>query len=215
MSTNGTTASAANETTSEAQRHDELWASCAITGRKINCPVAPAAVRMPITSPRLATNQRLAMVAAKTIAIDPVPSPISTPQVSTSCQPWFTITVSPLPAATSANATLVTRRMPNRSISAAANGAITPYKMRLTLTALDMRVRGQPNSSSSGTISTPGALRKPADPSKAMNATTATHHAGWMGERRSISGATGGFRMGEVSTRCDPILYRSSAGCLT
>ena len=62
----------------------------AITGRKISWPVALAAVRMPITRPRRATNQRLAMVAAKTRAIEPVPRPISTPQVSTSCQPWVT-----------------------------------------------------------------------------------------------------------------------------
>ena len=140
----------------------------AITGRKSSWPVAPAAVRMPITRPRRATNQRLAIVAAKTMAIEPVPTPISSPQVSISCQPSRTRTVSPLPAATSSRATLVTRRMPKRSIRAAANGAITPYRTRLTLTAPDIRVRDQPNSSSSGTISTPGAARKPAAPSSAM-----------------------------------------------
>ena len=79
-----------------------------------------------MTSPRRATNQRLAMVAANTMAIEPVPSPISRPQVSISCQPWVTKIVSPLPAATRTRATLVTWRMPNRSISAAANGAISP-----------------------------------------------------------------------------------------
>ena len=127
-----------------------------MTGRNISCPVAAAAVRMPITRPRRATNHRLAMVAAKTMAIEPVPSPISSPQVSTSCQPWVTKMVNPLPAATRSSAKLVTWRMPKRSIRAAANGAIRPYRIRLTLTALDIRVRGQPNSSSSGTISTPG-----------------------------------------------------------
>ena len=55
-------------------------------GRPIG-PAAPPAVSTPITSPRRLTNQRFAMVAAKTSAIDPVPRPISTPQVSTSCQP--------------------------------------------------------------------------------------------------------------------------------
>ena len=66
------------------------------------------------------------MVAANTMAIEPVPSPISTPQVSTSCQPEVTKMVSPLPAATSSRAKLVTWRTPKRSISAAANGAISP-----------------------------------------------------------------------------------------
>ena len=131
-----------------------------------------------MTRPRRATNHRLAMVAAKTMAIEPVPSPISRPQVSASCQPWLTKMVSPLPAATRTRAKQVTWRMPKRSISAAANGAIRPYRIRLMLTALDIRVRGQPNSSSSGTIKTPGAARKPAAPTRAMNATTATHQAG-------------------------------------
>ena len=149
-------------------------------GRKINCPVAPAAVRMPITRPRRATNQRLAMVAAKTKAMDPAPAPISSPQVINSCQPNWTKIVKPLPAATSARATVTTRRIPNRSISAAANGAITPYKIRFTLTAVDIRVRGQPNCSCSGIIKTPGAALKPAAPSNAMNATNATHQAGWI-----------------------------------
>ena len=81
---------------------------------------------MPVTRPRRATNQRLAIVAAKTMAIEPVPSPISRPQVRISCQPWVTKMDSPLPAATSSRAKLVTWRMPKRSISAAANGAISP-----------------------------------------------------------------------------------------
>ena len=164
----------------------------AITGRKISCPAAAAAVRMPITRPRRATNQRLAIVAAKTMAIEPVPSPISRPQVSISCQPWVTKMVNPLPAATRSRATLVTWRMPKRSISAAANGAISPYRIRLTLTALDIRVRDQPNSSSSGTISTPGAARKPAAPTRATNATAATHQAGWIPVRGARRGR-GGF----------------------
>jgi hypothetical protein len=123
------------------------------------------------------------MVAANTMAIEPVPRPISSPQVIINCQPWLITMVSPLPAATSTKARLVTQRIPNRSISAAANGAINPYSTRFRLTALDIRVRGQPNSCSNGTINTPGAARKPAAPSRATNATNATHHAGWI--RRS------------------------------
>ena len=167
-------------TTSEAARQDCDSVSAAITGRKINWPVAAAAVRTPITSPRRATNQRLATVAANTRAIDPVPSPISTPQVSISCHPCETKMVNPLPAATKTRAALVMVRMPNRSMSAAANGAISPYKIRLRLTALDISERDQPNSASIGTINTPGAERNPAAPSRATNATAATHHAGWI-----------------------------------
>src|SRR6478735_5485586 len=104
------------------------------------------------------------MVAANTSAIDPVPSPISTPQESTSCQPVVTNTVSPLPSATSSSAEQVITLIPNRSISAAANGAVRPYRIRLTPTATDSRPRDQPNSSCSGTINTPGADRNPAAP---------------------------------------------------
>ena len=47
-------------------------------------------------------------------------------------------TVSPLPAATSNSAQATTRRMPNRSISAAANGAVRPKSSRLTETAAEI-----------------------------------------------------------------------------
>ena len=86
--------------------------SQAITGRKMSWPVALPAVSTPITSPRRWTNQRLAMVAANTSAIEPVPSPMKKPQKSTSCQPAVMKTVRPLPAATSTSANAVTRRMP-------------------------------------------------------------------------------------------------------
>ena len=99
---------------------------CASSGRKTSCPVALAAVRMPETSPRRATNQRPVTVATSASAIDPVPSPTSTPHSRTSCQDAVMNTVSPLPAATTSSATVTTRRMPKRSISAAANGAVSP-----------------------------------------------------------------------------------------
>ena len=133
-------------------------------GRKTSWPAALPAVRMPITRPRLLANQVLAMVAAKTSAMDPVPSPISSPQVSRICQDWFTSTVSALPAPISTRATEVTARMPKRSIRAAANGAVRPNSTRLMLTAAERTVVDQPNSFCSGTISTPGAARNPAAP---------------------------------------------------
>ena len=77
--------------------------------------------------------------------------------------------------------------MPNRSISAAANGAVRPYRIRLTPTATDSSPRDQPNSSCSGTISTPGADRNPAAPINAMSETPATIQAGCSRRRASLT----------------------------
>src|SRR5665213_3242348 len=64
---------------------------CAIadrTGMKISVPVEVEAANSPITSPRLVTNQRLTMVADRTLVTQPEPMPGATPQLSTSCQLW-------------------------------------------------------------------------------------------------------------------------------
>jgi hypothetical protein len=177
QSTSGTTTSAAPVTVSAAVRQPCVVASAASRGRKINCPVAPAAVRTPVMMPRRAMNQRPVTVATKARAIDPVPSPTSTPQHRMSCQLDRMNTVSPLPAATRVSATATTRRMPKRSISAAANGAVRPNSSRLTETATDIVPRDQPNSCCSGVINTPGVARNPAAPTIATNDTTATHQA--------------------------------------
>ena len=134
---------------------------------------------MPSTRPRRSTNQRLATVAPKTSAIEPVPTPMSTPQQATSCQLAVTYVLSPLPEAMSSSAAVTTRRMPNRSMSAAANGAVSPNSSRLTDTASEIVLLVQPNSSCSGTISTPGAARKPAAPSRTRKVTAATVQARW------------------------------------
>ena len=101
-------------------------ASAATSGRNTSCPVAPAAVSTPVTRPRWRTNHRLVTVATKVIAIDPVPTPTSSPQHSTSCQACVMKTVRPLPSETRTSAPTTTTRNPSRSISAAANGEITP-----------------------------------------------------------------------------------------
>jgi hypothetical protein len=62
---------------------------------------------------------------------------------------------------------------------AAANGAVRPKSSRFTETATEIVPRVQPNSSSSGVISTPGVARKPAAPMIATNATAATNQARW------------------------------------
>jgi hypothetical protein len=181
--TNGITRRAAPAITSDAVRQPTDSASAATIGRNTSCPVAPPAVRMPITRPRRSTNQRFAIVAANTIAIEPVPSPISTPHVMSSWNDSVMNTVSPLPSATISSANVVTVRMPNLSMRAAANGAVSPYRSRLMLTAKDMTLVDHPNSSCSGTINAPGAARKPAAPMRATKAVAATSHAGWMRER--------------------------------
>ena len=85
--------------------------------------------------------------------------------------------VSSAPVATVTNAPTVTARKPNRSINAAANGPVNPKRIRLIDTASAITARFQPNSFCSGTISTPGAARKPAAPSRAMKVTAATTQA--------------------------------------
>ena len=100
-----------------------------------------------------------------------------------SCQLAFMNTVSPLPAATSSSAPITTRRMPNLSISAAANGAVRPYSSRLTETAAEIVASGQPNSSCSGCNRTDGVARNPAAPTSATKATAATTQAGWSRRR--------------------------------
>ena len=56
----------------------------------------------------------------------PVPMPTARPHSSHSCQAWVISVVRPLPTATSSSDAATTRRMPKRSIRAAANGAVRP-----------------------------------------------------------------------------------------
>ena len=56
----------------------------------------------------------------------PVPTPTASPHSSHSCHGAFITTVRPDPTATRTRAALTTRRMPNRSMSAAAKGAVRP-----------------------------------------------------------------------------------------
>ena len=65
---------------------------------------------------------------------------------------WNCSTI-PLPAATSTRAIDTTRRIPKRSISAAANGDVRPYRMRLTDTAAEIVVRDHTGDLSLNTVS--------------------------------------------------------------
>src|SRR6185369_7536825 len=144
--TSGTTASAAAATMSDAQRQPWYSVTCATTGKKISWPVALAAVSTPVTRPRRASNHRVATVATKPIEIDPVPTPTSTPHSSTSCQLVVMNTLSADPVAMSVNATERTGRTPNRSIRAAAKGAVRPNNVMLTDIANPTTPCDQPNS---------------------------------------------------------------------
>ena len=59
----------------------------------------------------------------------------------------------------------------------AANGPIRPKSAMLIATASEMAARLQPNSASSGTISTPGVARMPAVISSTMKVTAAITQA--------------------------------------
>src|SRR5262249_11014299 len=76
--------------------------------------------------PRRVENHRVATVTPKTRAVSPVPSPMTTPHNNTSCHTRVIASDSNSPAAMSRSAESAIRRMPNRLINAAANGAISP-----------------------------------------------------------------------------------------
>src|SRR3954449_4849353 len=207
--TRGTTASAAAVVPSAAVRQPHRASAQATSGRNTSCPVAPPAVRMPDTRPRRATNQRPLTVATSDSAIEPVPRPTSTPHSSTSCQLACMNTVSPLPVAVTSRATTTTRRMPKRSMSAAANGAVSPYSAMFTATAAEMVDTDQPNSACSGSISTPGTARNAAAPTSARKVTAATHQAGWM---RWIVGAPVRETAVLVTVRACRTVQRTTSG---
>jgi hypothetical protein len=164
-------------TVTAVYRQPQASVIAASAGRKIRLPVAVDAVRTPVTSPRRSTNQRFAIIAASGIATAPVARPLTTPQSKSSCHVAFMKTVRLEPALTPSSAPIVTRRTPKRSTSPAENGPPRPKKIRLIETAKPIVARLQPNSSWSGTISTPGVERNPAAVISVTNPTPATTQA--------------------------------------
>ena len=79
-----------------------------------------------MTAPLRSINHRLAIEAAKTNAIDPVPVPTTTPHNAMSCQGALMKIVEKAPVAITVRAIITTLRIPKRSISAAANGETKP-----------------------------------------------------------------------------------------
>lgn len=75
------------------------------------------------------------------------------------------------------SATTTTRRMPKRSISAAAKGAVSPYSAMSMETARPISPRDQPNSVLSGSMRRPGRALKAAPPMIVTKVTAATIQA--------------------------------------
>jgi hypothetical protein len=107
----------------------------------------------------------------------PVAAPITTPQSSVSCQSALMPMVAAVPRATAASAAATTRRTPKRSMRAAEKGAISPNRSRLIEIASETWSTRQPNSSSSGVMSTVGVARTPDAISNAAKAAAATTQA--------------------------------------
>ena len=104
-------------------------------------------------------NQRLATEAAKTRAIEPVPMPTTTPQSATKCHGLVIQIVASAPVPTVVNAVMTTLRIPKRSMSAAAKGAVNPKRSTFMEIASEIESRDQPNACSNGIIRTEGAER--------------------------------------------------------
>ena len=114
------------------------------------------------------------MIAARIIDVAPVPPPTRTPHNSTRCHSDRMSVVAATAPVITASAASRTRRTPNRFITAAANGPISPNSAMLIATANEIAVRFHPNSVSSGTIRTPGVARTPAPTSRITKVTAAT-----------------------------------------
>ena len=126
ISTSGMRAAAVTAMAMATIRQPPWPASMAITGMKISEPVAVLAVSTPIARPRRVTNQRFTMVAASTVATQPLARPDSTPQVAISCQGWVMKHESRVAVAIRPSAQLKVLRTPNPCIRAAANGPTKP-----------------------------------------------------------------------------------------
>ncbi len=185
------------------------------SGRKISWPDAEAAVRMPVTRPFRAVNQRLVTVAAKARAIEPLPRPTNRPQHSSSCHGAVIHTVRPDPSAITVSATATTRRMPKRSISAAAKGAVSPYSARLMEAAAPIVPRDHPNSWCSGSISSPGSERNAAAPMIVTNVTAATNQARLIRVRLRRLGPPGAGAAPEPGSSAAPGPGVASVVCVT
>src|ERR1700748_1377656 len=112
-------------------------------GKKISVPVDVEAASNPITRPRLVTNQRLTMVADRTLATQPDPMPDTTPQDRINCHGAVIQRLAMAEALISASAAMTTLRMPKRCIAAAAKGPVRPNRKIPTAAAKEITLRDQ------------------------------------------------------------------------
>jgi hypothetical protein len=167
----------ATSSSTMALRQPKLSVRPISAGRKINCPIELAAANRPMITPRRARNQRCATVAPSTLPTAPVPRPVTMPQNRNSCQIWVMKTSGARPSAIRPSPASMTRRGPNRSTSPPPSGPPRPKARMLTATASEIAAGPQPNSASSGLISTPGAARTPAAVSSVRTVTATTTQA--------------------------------------
>ena len=92
----------------------------------------------------------------------PVPTPITTPQISISCQSSVMPKESRAPPPIITSAVVATARMPKRFMKAAAKGPKRPKNTRRIASAEEISAVVQPNSCSSGPIKTPAEPMAPA-----------------------------------------------------
>ena len=92
------------------------------------------------------------------MAVSPVPMPTTMPHSRMSCHTCVIASDASMPAEIRITAETITARTPNRFMKAAANGPNNPNSMRRSASADEICSVSQPNSFSSGTISTPGVL---------------------------------------------------------
>src|SRR5688572_11086704 len=118
------------------------------TGRKIKVPVEVEAANSPITRPRLVTNQRLTMVADRTLVMQPEPMPDTKPQVRINCQVCVMNRLAAEDRLIIARAVMTVVRMPKRCIAAAAKGPVSPNRKIPVAAAKLIVPRDQPKASS-------------------------------------------------------------------
>ena len=157
-----------------AARQPKWAVRFASSGRNANWPVAVLAARSPMTRPRRAENQRVATVAPSTIAVSPVPTPITTPHNRKSCHNRDIPSDRRMPPEMMPSETSIIRLTPNRFMKAAAKGPIRPNSRKRMARAAEISDALQPNSCCRGTMNTPGAPMVPATVSMVRNVTPRT-----------------------------------------
>ena len=157
-------------------RQSKAIASTVRTGMNTSCPAELLAPKIPFTSPRLWTNQRVATVGPRTLATSPVPMPASRPNDSVSCQ--ISVTTLDTSSATPVTTRLMTttRLTPSRPINEPDSGPASPYSTRPAAAANDTEAVDQPGSSVIDRRNAPGAARTPAVTRTTVAATATTTH---------------------------------------